>query len=159
VTHFTIKNRWTGATMFQGDFRTMALCVEAAVKSRANLSGADLFRADLSGAYLSGADLSRADLSGAYLSGADLSGAIWRQGFTLNRAPIRTAQRGDGYAFYLLDTNRGWRISAGCRFFTPAEAWAHWERTRPEDGAGSLGAETRDILTMFELAMEREARA
>jgi hypothetical protein len=43
--------------------------------SRADLSGADLSRADLSGADLSGADLSRADLSGANLSGANLSGA------------------------------------------------------------------------------------
>ena len=43
--------------------------------SRADLSGANLSRAYLSGANLSGADLSGADLSGAYLSGADLSGA------------------------------------------------------------------------------------
>ena len=54
--------------------------VVEAVKARANLSGADLSRADLYGAYLSGAnlsgaDLSRADLSGANLSGADLSRA------------------------------------------------------------------------------------
>ena len=43
--------------------------------SGADLSGADLSRADLSGANLSGADLSRADLSGANLSGANLSRA------------------------------------------------------------------------------------
>ena len=36
----------------------------------ANLSGANLYRADLSGANLSGADLYRANLSGADLSGA-----------------------------------------------------------------------------------------
>jgi len=59
--------------------------------SRANLSGANLIRADLSGvnlsgAYLIGADLSCADLSGvnligAYLSGANLSRAVhaWAQ--------------------------------------------------------------------------------
>ena len=41
----------------------------------ADLSGADLSRANLSGANLSGANLSRANLSGAYLSGANLSGA------------------------------------------------------------------------------------
>ena len=39
--------------------------------SRANLSGADLSCANLSGANLSGADLSCANLSGANLSGAD----------------------------------------------------------------------------------------
>jgi len=43
--------------------------------SSANLSGASLFRADLSSANLSGASLFRADLSGADLSRADLSGA------------------------------------------------------------------------------------
>ena len=42
---------------------------------RANLSGANLSRANLFGANLSGADLSRANLSGANLYGADLSGA------------------------------------------------------------------------------------
>jgi uncharacterized protein YjbI with pentapeptide repeats len=47
---------------------------------RANLNGADLYKASLSGADLSwadlsGANLSRADLSGANLSEANLSGA------------------------------------------------------------------------------------
>ena len=42
---------------------------------RANLSGADLFGADLSGANLSRADLFGANLSGANLSRANLSGA------------------------------------------------------------------------------------
>ena len=43
--------------------------------SRADLSGANLSRANLFGANLSRADLSRADLSGANLSGANLSRA------------------------------------------------------------------------------------
>ena len=87
---FEIKSRFTGAVLFSLETSSFKLCVEAAVKSRAdlyganlsranlygaNLSGADLPRADLSGADLSRADLSRADLSGADLSGADLSGA------------------------------------------------------------------------------------
>ena len=42
---------------------------------RADLSGANLSRANLSRAYLSRADLSRANLSRAYLSRTDLSGA------------------------------------------------------------------------------------
>ena len=42
---------------------------------KADLSGATLFRADLSGANLSGATLFRADLSGANLFGATLFGA------------------------------------------------------------------------------------
>jgi hypothetical protein len=120
----------------------------------ANLAGANLTGANLASAYLGGASLARADLTGA-----NLASAKWRDGFTLNRSPVRIAHRGDGYTFYLLDTSQGWRISAGCRFFTPDEAWKHWERTRPDDTPGSLGAETRDILTFFELAIERETKA
>ena len=64
------------------------------------LSGADLRRADLSGAdlsnaNLSGADLSGADLSNANLSGADLSGANLRDanlsGADLSNADLRSA--------------------------------------------------------------------
>jgi hypothetical protein len=46
-----------------------------AIKSYANMYGADLYGANLSGADLSGAKLSGADLSGANLSRANLSGA------------------------------------------------------------------------------------
>jgi len=49
------------------------MAVEAAIKSRADLSGANL-----SGAYLSDANLSVADLRWAYLSDANLSGADLR---------------------------------------------------------------------------------
>jgi hypothetical protein len=138
MTRQTIRNRWTGAPIYEGDFATLRECVKAALMARADLAGANL-----TGAYLTGANL----------TGANLTGAIWRDGFTLNRAPVRTAQRADGYTFYLLDTSQGWRIAAGCRFFTPDEAWKHWLH---RDGT-PLGDETFDILTMFELAMERGA--
>ena len=52
---------------------------------RANLSGADLRRADLSEANLSGADLRRADLSDANLRGANLRRA------NLSEADLRGA--------------------------------------------------------------------
>ncbi|XOG12816.1 pentapeptide repeat-containing protein [Listeria monocytogenes] len=62
---------------------------------RANLSYADLRRADLSGANLSYADLRRADLSGANLRRADLSGANLRRanlrGANLSGANLRGA--------------------------------------------------------------------
>jgi len=75
-----IKNRWTNETIFENDSDNMRDTVIAALKSGANLiganlSGANLIRAHLSGANLSGADLSGADLSRAHLSGADLIGA------------------------------------------------------------------------------------
>ena len=72
----TIKHRYTGAVLFEGDAgMTTRQMLEKATASRANLSGADLSRANLSCADLSGANLSGANLSGADLYGADLYGA------------------------------------------------------------------------------------
>jgi len=85
-----IKNRYNDSILFEVEVDSFVKAVEAAIKQRADLSGANLSWAYLSGAYLSGADLSGANLSkanlygailsganlsGAYLSGADLSGA------------------------------------------------------------------------------------
>jgi hypothetical protein len=180
MSNFQIKHRWTDVVLFEGNFDTMRLCVEAAVKSRANLAGANLAGAYLGGAYLAGAylagaylggaylagaylgganlaraNLARAYLAGAYLGGANLAGAKWREGVTLNRAPVKECTRTDGYRFLLLDTDAGWRVQAGCRFFSMDEAWRHWEATR----AGTdLGDETFDILVMFEHQIERDAR-
>ena len=77
---FEIKSWLTGAVLFSIETDNWKLAVEAAVKSRAdlsgaNLSGANLYGANLSGANLYGANLSGADLYGADLYGADLSGA------------------------------------------------------------------------------------
>jgi uncharacterized protein YjbI with pentapeptide repeats len=82
---FEIKHRFTGSVLFSLETDSLKLCVEAAVKSGANLTGANLSGADLSGAnlrgadltgaYLYGANLSRANLSRANLYGANLSGA------------------------------------------------------------------------------------
>jgi hypothetical protein len=72
---FQIKNRYNNSILFEVEVDSFVKAVEAAIRQRAALSGADLFGADLSGAALFGADLSGADLSGADLSGAALSGA------------------------------------------------------------------------------------
>lgn len=185
MSNFQIKHRWTDATLFEGDFDTMRLCVEAAVKSRAPLAGAYLANANLAGAYLADANLvdayladanlaraylagatlagayladatlARATLARAYLANATLANAKWRKGVTVNRAPVKECTRTDGYRFLLLDTSAGWRVQAGCRFFSMEEAWRHWEARR----AGTdLGDETFDILVLFEHQIEREAR-
>ena len=155
-----IKCRFSGVVRFEGEFGLMKLCAEAAVNSRADLSGADLSRANLLGANLLGANLSRADLSGANLSGANLLGANLL-GANLSRAYLnslkvtslaRRATRSDGYEFFLWRTDAGFRVKAGCRFFTMDEAWRHWEKTR---GGSPLGDESHDILTMFELHIQR----
>jgi len=47
---FEIKHRYENTVLFSGEFGSLRLAVVASVKSRANLSGADLSEADLSGA-------------------------------------------------------------------------------------------------------------
>ena len=44
-----IKSYWSGRLIFEGDFGSLKLCLEAAVKAKAVLRGADLSGADLSG--------------------------------------------------------------------------------------------------------------
>jgi len=101
-----IKSWIDGRVLFSGDFGSLKVALEFAVKSGADLSGADLRGANLSGANLRdanlrGANLSDANLRGAYLrdanlSGADLSGADLR-GANLSDANLRGA--------YLRDAN------------------------------------------------------
>jgi uncharacterized protein YjbI with pentapeptide repeats len=82
---YTIANR-SGSVLYVAEGAAdVRAAVEAAVKARANLTGAylsgadltraDLTRADLTGAYLTRADLTRANLTGAYLTDANLTGA------------------------------------------------------------------------------------
>ena len=73
--NFQIKHRYTGAVLFELKCGSFLLCVEAAVRSRAYLAGANLARANLAGANLAGAYIARADLAGANLAGANLAGA------------------------------------------------------------------------------------
>jgi len=98
--HFQIKSRFTGSILFEGEFGSLKLCVEAAVEKRVYLWGADLGGAylrdadlrdaDLRGAYLRGANLWGADLWGAYLRGANLRGAnLW--GAYLRDADLKAA--------------------------------------------------------------------
>ena len=86
-----IKNRFTNSIIFKATKTTWKEAVE-----EANLRGADLSEADLSGANLIGADLSGADLSGANLHGAnlrvaDLSGANLR-GADLSEAEMQNVK-------------------------------------------------------------------
>lgn len=72
-----IKNKWTGKILFEyeKENNTIKDTVVEAVRSGANLYGADLCHANLSGANLSGADFCLADLSDANLRNADLRNA------------------------------------------------------------------------------------
>ena len=83
--NFQIKSKIDGKILFELETSSFKLCIEAAVKSCADLSCADLYRADLSYADLSCADLSRANLYCADLSWANLSRA------NLSRADLSCA--------------------------------------------------------------------
>jgi len=72
---FQIKCRFSAKFLFEGEYPTLKMCVEAAVNAGAHLAGANLADADLAGAYLAGANLAGANLAGAYLAGANLAGA------------------------------------------------------------------------------------
>jgi hypothetical protein len=91
-----IKHRYTGAILFQRESTSLKLCVEAAVKAKTNLGGADLRGAYLGGADLGGADLGGADLGGANLGGADL-GDAYLGGADLRDAYLGGADLGGAY--------------------------------------------------------------
>ena len=61
-----IKNRFTDAVIFEGDYSAIADCVRAAYAGGADLRNADLRSADLTSANLTSADLYGADLTSAY---------------------------------------------------------------------------------------------
>ena len=73
---FEIKSRWDASVLFSLETDSLKLCIEAAVKSRANLGGANLRGADLGSADLRGANLVSANLGSANLGGANLGGAL-----------------------------------------------------------------------------------
>ena len=93
-----IKNRFTDSILFEyeSEKNTIKETVVNAVKSGANLCGADLYDADLRDANLCGADLRGANLCGADLRGADLYDANLR-GAYLRGADLRGANLGDAY--------------------------------------------------------------
>ena len=72
---FEIKHRTTGKTLYQDEADSFKALIIAAIKSKTNLYGADLYCANLRGANLYGANLYGANLYGADLYGANLYGA------------------------------------------------------------------------------------
>jgi hypothetical protein len=142
-----IINRFSGAVIYEGaSGMTQRAALEAAIASRANLSGADLHgadlsRANLSGADLSGADLSRADLSGADLHGADLSGADlhgakWTETITIKKQPIQLS--GLRWSVTVLDAH----MQIGCQL----HSFHDWEAF---DDAAIAAMDGRDALRFW----------
>jgi len=71
-----IKHRWTQAVLFEDAGDNIRDTAIAAVKEKANLSGANLRGANLGGADLRGADLYEANLREANLYGVKIRKAI-----------------------------------------------------------------------------------
>ena len=91
---YKIKHKIDGRILFSLKTTSMKLCVKAAVKSGADLAGANLADANLAGANLAGVYLAGADLAGVYLADADLAGAYLR-GANLGDAYLGDANLGD----------------------------------------------------------------
>ena len=140
---FEIKHRYSGAVLYSLETKSIKLCVEAALKSEANLSEADLSWADLKGANLKEADLSWADLSWADLSGADLSEAnlkgAYLNGADLSEANLNGAKNlvkimgvepGNTYwkRFDVGLNNNGYQFRVGLNVLSDGEKFANDER-------------------------------
>ena len=122
---FKIKHRWTGAILFEAEAGSIKVALELAVQKKTPLRGADL----------RGADLRGADLRGAYLSGADLVDA-------------GCDSRGYSFTAHWSDQDKAFVIVAGCRYFTLAEAKAHWKDRHKADKA--LHAEVQAKIALIE---------
>jgi hypothetical protein len=85
-----IKNRYTGAAIFEADCENIIELLGEAMKVGANLRGANLRGANLRGANLRDANLIGANLIGANLRGANLRGANLRDA-NLRDADLRGA--------------------------------------------------------------------
>lgn len=161
---FEIKHRFTGNILFSLETESLKLCVEAAVKAKTYLEGADLEDADLEGAdlrdaylrgaNLEGADLRGADIRGAYLGGADLRGADLRGAYLggaklLGEHPILQigpiGSRGDYFVSYL--TDKGIFLKAGC-FFGTIEQFK--EKSKSTHNGNIHAIEYEAALTLIE---------
>jgi uncharacterized protein YjbI with pentapeptide repeats len=90
--------------------------------SETNLSKAILKGTNLHEANLYGADLHEADLYGANLQNTNLQEA----NLTDVKGIVCLGIDPRGYRFVGVQHDDGWRISAGCRWFTIDEAKTHW---------------------------------
>jgi len=142
------------AELYRCEAASQKAAVEQAVNRGADLYGADLYGADLRGANLCGANLCDANLRdanlyGANLYGANLYGAKLCGANLCGAKGIHTIEGGKdsrNYEFRAIELPDGWRISAGCRFFTLDKSKKHW-RNNPECAAivAKLIAETEKL--------------
>jgi hypothetical protein len=99
----------------------------------ANLADAYLAHANLADANLADANLAHANLAHANLADANLAGAKWRDGITIQRAPLQLF--GLMWPVHILDTH----MQIGCELHTLSD-WACFddERIARMDGRDAL---------------------
>ena len=114
--------------------------------------------ADLRGADLRGADLHGADLHGAYLHGADLTGADLRGAYLTNTVGYHCLGWDKrGYHFRGVLWSDGWRVSAGCRWFTVAEAVEHWSSKGNKDALARVAVLAAQLETTGRASADEDA--
>ncbi|HOG08686.1 MAG TPA: pentapeptide repeat-containing protein [Syntrophales bacterium] len=125
---FEIKHRFTGSVIFSLETESLKLCVEAAVKSRANLYSADLCGANLRSANLYSANLRCADLHSANLYSADLCSANPKD--TKNLVKLMGVEPGNSYwkRFDAGLNNNGYQFKVGLNELRKGEKFADDER-------------------------------
>ncbi len=152
-----IRSRVNDTVLFEHNCEnnSMRLTMELALKSRADLSRANLFGADLSGANLSYANLFGADLSGANLFGASLFGANLANGAKLVGArPIfQIGPIGSRCAYFTAYiTDKGLRFDAGCQRQITREVFE--QRLGDEHGDNEHAKEYRAALALIDAHAE-----
>ena len=125
-----------------------------------NLRGADLGGdVNLGGVNLRGADLGNVDLEGVNLQGANLQG-VKLQGAKLQGATVlAVAPVGDidGWPTTLWRTDQGYRIQAGCHWFTLQEAEKHYANRETRQGLYYLATEAWRVIARLQGWTEENA--
>jgi len=121
-TLFEIKHIYSGKVLFSLECKLLKVCVEASVRNKTDLTGADLRGADLTGAYLRDADLRGADLRDADLRGAYLRGADGEK-IKINLIPLQIL--GLLWDILIFDAH----IKIGCEFHSIKE-WSEFNDTQ-----------------------------
>lgn len=136
-----INARLSGVRLREADLS--GVMMQGCDFDNADFRYANLIDANLHGCNLKGANLDRAVLTGATMTSVDASGADFRMASMMNvnlRDALLAGIRVDGTDYFInagMD-NRGyyfngvyhkqggWMISAGCRWFSVAQAKDHW---------------------------------
>jgi Pentapeptide repeats (8 copies) len=159
---FEIKSQFDSSVLFSIETDTWKLAVEAAVKSRANLYGANLYGANLSGANLYGANLSGANLSGANLSGADLSDANLSRadlsGANLYGADLSGAKGVDKFPIQILGHKHTLATTAEGDLRIGCHVYSFEEWVRHADKIGKAESYSEIDVEIYKLHIEHIAK-